>query len=62
MPSACTASSALNDHACENAYKSSDLQWATQGQGVGSWIEYDFGQNVLIRVTIMPAESYVFPW
>lgn len=50
VPSTCTASSKWSDdYSCHNAYENNGLNWATATEGVGSWIEYDFGQNVVIR-------------
>ena len=47
VPSAnCSASSeyASPQHICENAFDSDqDSDWATQGEGVGSWIQSNFG-------------------
>ena len=46
IPSAsCTASSGHNyGHPCERAFDANpDSDWATQGEGVGSWIQSEFG-------------------
>ena len=46
VPSAsCSASSEYTDHfLCENAFDSNPgSDWATQGEGVGSWIQSNFG-------------------
>jgi hypothetical protein len=45
--SSCSASSEYSDnYVCENAYDGDiESAWATKGEGIGSWIEFNFDSN-----------------
>merc|ERR1719361_1649010 len=45
----CSESTKWNDdYACRYAYNDNNRQWATASQGVGSWIQYEFGGPKMI--------------
>jgi phage baseplate assembly protein gpV len=51
MVKSCTSSSQFSaDWSCENALdESTSTAWATSGEGVGSWIEFEFNKSEYLQ-------------